>query len=162
MDWQTFDTLYQTIYQAVHSFLLSITKNPAEADDLTQEAFLKYYRSADKFRNECSELTMLCQFDIATSGGIYPIGGDFEFGSTGTIQVGESVDEIYVLTDNIEDEWYKYRTFMNEKSQEEREKILEVHNLDNVTFPDTYLLPTDGYDFSKLGNKVLLWKRNEN
>ena len=59
MDRKTLEILYKTYYQTIHSYLLSLTHSESMANDLTQEAFLKYYNSAEKFRGECSELTML-------------------------------------------------------------------------------------------------------
>jgi RNA polymerase sigma-70 factor (ECF subfamily) len=41
--------------------LYSLTKNIAEAEDLTQEAFLRYEKKRVSFRGECSEYSMICQ-----------------------------------------------------------------------------------------------------
>lgn len=60
MDAPTLEQLYQAHYRAVHSYVLSLTHNPAAAEDITQDAFLRYAKSAHKFRGECSEVTRLC------------------------------------------------------------------------------------------------------
>ncbi len=60
MDMKSFAIVYQAHYQTVYHYLLTLSKNPALAEDLTQEAFLKFQNSHHRFRKECSELTMLC------------------------------------------------------------------------------------------------------
>jgi RNA polymerase sigma factor (sigma-70 family) len=56
-----FQLLYEGHYRAVKNYLYSLTKNMAEAEDLTQEAFLRYEKKRVSFRGECSEYTMICQ-----------------------------------------------------------------------------------------------------
>ena len=60
MDGKAFEILYCTWFHAVNSYLLALTGNQADADDITQEAFLKYYHSAGRFRENSSELPLLC------------------------------------------------------------------------------------------------------
>lgn len=60
MDMKSFAIVYQAHYQTVYHYLLTLSKNPALAEDLTQEAFLKFQNSHHRFRKDCSELTMLC------------------------------------------------------------------------------------------------------
>lgn len=60
MDMQSFALIYQANYQAVYHYLLALSKDPVLAEDLTQEAFLKFQTSHHRFRKECSDLTMLC------------------------------------------------------------------------------------------------------
>ncbi|MCR5404598.1 MAG: RNA polymerase sigma factor [Butyrivibrio sp.] len=61
MNEQEFQILYETHYRALKSYLLAICKNPAEAEDLTHEAFLRYEKHLPSFRKKCSDFTMLCK-----------------------------------------------------------------------------------------------------
>lgn len=61
MDVKEFEMLYKCHYRAVHNYLFALTKNRELADDLTQDAFLKYEDARVSFRGECSEYTMLCK-----------------------------------------------------------------------------------------------------
>ena len=60
MDEKTFQLLYETHYRAVKNYLYALCKNHADAEDLTQEAFLRYESRLPSFRKECSDYTMLC------------------------------------------------------------------------------------------------------
>lgn len=47
-------------YEAVYRYVLSLCGNEAQAQDITQETFLKALKSADKFAGESSLYTWLC------------------------------------------------------------------------------------------------------
>jgi RNA polymerase sigma factor (sigma-70 family) len=51
-DEQAFATLFQTHKKRVYSVCLLMTKDIAEAEDLTQEAFLQVFRSVGSFRGD--------------------------------------------------------------------------------------------------------------
>jgi len=46
-----FERLYQTYRQRVYSLFVRMTGDVAEAEDLTQEAFVQLYRKLDTFRD---------------------------------------------------------------------------------------------------------------
>ena len=60
MDQQVFQVLYETHYKALLHYLLALCGNLYDAEDLAQEAFLKYEKSLPSFRKDCSDYTMLC------------------------------------------------------------------------------------------------------
>jgi len=47
-------------YEAVYHYVLSLCKNESEAQDITQEAFLKALKASDKFSGGSSLYTWLC------------------------------------------------------------------------------------------------------
>ena len=53
--------LYRAHYRMVFSYALALTRDRAVAEDITQDAFLRYFRTAHRFRGECAETTRLCQ-----------------------------------------------------------------------------------------------------
>lgn len=55
-----FEKIYTANYKALHGYLLALTKDSSTADDITHDAFIKFYANAEKFKGDCSELTMLC------------------------------------------------------------------------------------------------------
>ena len=60
MDQQAFQVLYETHYKALFHYLLSLCGDLYDAEDMAQEAFLKYEKSLPSFRKDCSDYTMLC------------------------------------------------------------------------------------------------------
>ena len=58
---QELEQLYQAHYRMVFSYALSLTRDRSVAEDITQDAFLRYFRTAHRFRGECAETTRLCQ-----------------------------------------------------------------------------------------------------
>ncbi|MDO4490382.1 MAG: RNA polymerase sigma factor [Lachnospiraceae bacterium] len=58
---QEFRLFYEANYRAVYHYLLSLTKNPADAEDLTQEAFLKYEKKYFSSLQEGSAYMLLCR-----------------------------------------------------------------------------------------------------
>lgn len=54
-----FDAIVRRHQRRVHRFLLILLRDPEEADNLTQECFLKAYQSMSSFRGECSLDTWL-------------------------------------------------------------------------------------------------------
>jgi len=58
-DAAAFERLYQSHSRRVYALCLRMVRNPTEAEDLTQEAFLQTYRKIQTFRGESSFSTWL-------------------------------------------------------------------------------------------------------
>lgn len=65
-DEQAFATLYQLHKKRVYSVCLQMTKDIADAEDLTQEAFLQVFRSVSSFRGESAFSTWLYRIAVNT------------------------------------------------------------------------------------------------
>jgi RNA polymerase sigma-70 factor, ECF subfamily len=65
-DEQAFATLFQNHKKRVYSVCLLMTKNIAEAEDLTQEAFLQVFRSVSSFRGDSAFSTWLYRVAVNT------------------------------------------------------------------------------------------------
>ena len=64
-DEQAFAALFQMHQKRVYSLCLLMTKNVAEAEDLTQEAFLQVFRKIASFRGDAAFSTWL--YRVATN-----------------------------------------------------------------------------------------------
>lgn len=60
-----FADIFQEFQRPLYNYLLRMTQNPAEAEDLTQETFIRIHRSLPTFRGESSLATWL--YRIATN-----------------------------------------------------------------------------------------------
>jgi RNA polymerase sigma-70 factor (ECF subfamily) len=65
-DEQAFATLFQVHKKRVYSVCLLMTKDIAEAEDLTQEAFLQVFRSVGSFRGDSAFSTWLYRVAVNT------------------------------------------------------------------------------------------------
>src|SRR5271166_2634844 len=65
-DEEAFATLYQMHKKRVYSVCLQMTKDVADAEDLTQEAFLQVFRSVNSFRGDSSFSTWLYRIAVNT------------------------------------------------------------------------------------------------
>ena len=65
-DEQAFATLFQLHKKRVYSVCLLMTKDVAEAEDLTQEAFLQVFRSVSTFRGDAAFSTWLYRVAVNT------------------------------------------------------------------------------------------------
>jgi RNA polymerase sigma-70 factor (ECF subfamily) len=65
-DEQAFATLFQQHKSRVYSVCLLMTKDVAEAEDLTQEAFLQVFRTVSSFRGEAAFSTWLYRVAVNT------------------------------------------------------------------------------------------------
>lgn len=65
-DQAAFATLYQVHKKRVYSVCLQMTKDVADAEDLTQEAFLQVFRCIDSFRGESAFSTWLYRVAVNT------------------------------------------------------------------------------------------------
>ena len=63
-DAQAFQALYERHKRRVYSLCLRMTANTAEAEDLTQEAFLQLYRKIATFRGESAFSTWLHRLSV--------------------------------------------------------------------------------------------------
>jgi RNA polymerase sigma-70 factor (ECF subfamily) len=61
----TLPRVFRQYQQPIYNYLLRMTQNPAEAEDLTQETFIRVHRSLATFRGEASLATWL--YRIATN-----------------------------------------------------------------------------------------------
>ena len=55
-----YEKLYISYYMQVYSYAIILTKNPDQAEEITQHTFVKAMSSKSKHRGESSELTWLC------------------------------------------------------------------------------------------------------
>ncbi len=65
-DEQAFATLFQLHKKRVYSVCLQMTKDVADAEDLTQEAFLQVFRSVNSFRGDSAFSTWLHRVAVNT------------------------------------------------------------------------------------------------
>jgi RNA polymerase sigma-70 factor, ECF subfamily len=65
-DERAFATLFEQHKSRVYSVCLSMTKDVAEAEDLTQEAFLQVFRTVGSFRGEAAFSTWLYRVAVNT------------------------------------------------------------------------------------------------
>lgn len=56
-----FERIYSEHYDAVFQYVLSLCRDEAWAEEITQEAFFKALKSIDAFRGECKLSVWLCQ-----------------------------------------------------------------------------------------------------
>ena len=55
-----YEKLYKSYYMQVYSYAVTLTKNPEQAEEITQHAFVKAVSSKSKYNGQSSELTWLC------------------------------------------------------------------------------------------------------
>ncbi len=55
-----FEKLYETYYMQVYSYIMTIVKNPHDAEEITQQTFFKAMRHEASFQKQSSEVTWLC------------------------------------------------------------------------------------------------------
>ncbi len=63
-DLLAFEELYKLHHRRVYAVCLRMTGNPAEAEDLSQEAFVQVFRKLDTFRGESSFTTWLHRLTV--------------------------------------------------------------------------------------------------
>jgi RNA polymerase sigma-70 factor, ECF subfamily len=63
-DMRSFEMLYERHNRRVYSLCLRMTQNPAEAEDLTQEAFIQLFRKIGSFRGESAFTTWLHRLTV--------------------------------------------------------------------------------------------------
>jgi RNA polymerase sigma-70 factor (ECF subfamily) len=60
----TFELLYEEHFVKVYRLALTLTRNPSDAEEITQEAFLKAFRSYDSFRADSSFFTWIYRITL--------------------------------------------------------------------------------------------------
>ena len=60
MQEDSFDQIYQTYFDPVYRFALSLSQNPQIAEEITQETFFRALRSLDRFQGRSSLKSWLC------------------------------------------------------------------------------------------------------
>ena len=60
VDETEFEQIYNTYYMNVYSYVMTLTKNQNEAEEITQKTFFKSITTAKKYAGNSSELTWLC------------------------------------------------------------------------------------------------------
>jgi len=61
---EDFEQIVRRYQRKIYRVLLLMLKNPEDADNLTQECFLRAYTSMKSFRGECSEQTWLIRIAV--------------------------------------------------------------------------------------------------
>lgn len=56
-----FEDIYERFFKDVYLFVLAMSGNPAMAEDVTQETFLKALKEIDNFKGNCSVKSWLCR-----------------------------------------------------------------------------------------------------
>ena len=56
----TFEALYRENYPLVYGYLLSLCGDPAQAEDLAADTFLRAIQRAGSYRGDCKPSTWLC------------------------------------------------------------------------------------------------------
>lgn len=62
-----YDTLARRHFQRIHALLFRLVGNHEDAEDLTQECFVKAHRSLDWYRSDCSFATWLYRIAVHLS-----------------------------------------------------------------------------------------------
>ncbi len=55
------ESIYKEYFTTVYCYILSMAKEPAVAEDITQETFFRAMKKLDEFRGDCAVQTWLCQ-----------------------------------------------------------------------------------------------------
>ena len=60
MESKTFDEIYESYFDSVYRYMLSLSGDPHAAEEITQETFFKALQSLDQFRGDSSVKSWLC------------------------------------------------------------------------------------------------------
>ena len=60
MEHGTFDEVYLCYFDSVYRYVLSLSRDPHVAEEITQETFFRALRSLDQFRGDSSMKSWLC------------------------------------------------------------------------------------------------------
>ena len=61
MDSYSFEQIYDLYFKDVYRYLLSLCRNAAEAEEITQETFFQAMKTLPSFRGDCKITVWLCQ-----------------------------------------------------------------------------------------------------
>lgn len=98
-DKKAFDLLVKKYQQKVLNLVLRYVKNPADAADVAQEAFIKAYRALATFRGDSAFYTWLYRIAVnsaknhMTSSGRKPPGSDIEIDDAEIFDSGDALRE---------------------------------------------------------------------
>ena len=68
---EQFEEVYSKYYQSIYRYILSLSKNPNIAEEITQETFYKALKNINKYNPEYKMLTWLCNIAKNTYYSIY-------------------------------------------------------------------------------------------
>lgn len=57
---QEFEEIYAQYYLRIYCYTLNLCKNPSLAEEITQDALFRAYKSIDSFKGECNISSWLC------------------------------------------------------------------------------------------------------
>lgn len=55
------EKIYREYFSTVYCYMLSLSKDPTVAEEITQETFFRAMKKVDEFRGDCAVQTWLCQ-----------------------------------------------------------------------------------------------------
>lgn len=58
---EDYEEIYAHYFQDVYKYVLSLSRDPGLAEEITQETFFKALKSLDSFRGQCKLYVWLCQ-----------------------------------------------------------------------------------------------------
>jgi RNA polymerase sigma-70 factor (ECF subfamily) len=94
-----FDALYQEYRAPIYKYLLRMTQNPVEAEDLSQETFLRVNKSLKSFRGDANPGTWIYRIATNTSIDHFRKKGGGEFQVELSAEEAESVDMQLAIDD---------------------------------------------------------------
>lgn len=56
----SFEKIYRTYFMEIYSYVMTIVKNPEQAEEITQETFYRAIKGKDGYRGDAGEYTWLC------------------------------------------------------------------------------------------------------
>lgn len=119
MDKQKLTDIYNENAKAVYRYLLSLTRDVAISEELTQEVFYQATKGIDKFRGDCKVSVWLCQ--IAKRLWYKEINSKrrewVSLDEIGEISMNEDIEEKYILNNDKMELFRKLHTF-DERTKE--------------------------------------------
>ena len=92
-DTQAFEALFYAHYDRVYGLLFRLVGNRGEAEDLTQEVFLKLYEEQERFRGERQHNLGAWLYRVATNAGYNAIRGRNRRWQRNTALLADATDE---------------------------------------------------------------------
>lgn len=115
-----FELIYEEYFDKIYYKILSIVKNPTDAEDISQEVFISVYKNLSKFRNESNVYTWIYRIAINKT---------YDFFKKRKLDL-EINEEILLLEDNNNIE---NNIFLKEKLE-----ILDLRSKEIVILKDIY------------------------
>lgn len=115
-----FELIYEEYFDKIYYKILSIVKNPTDAEDISQEVFISVYKNLSKFRNESNIYTWIYRIAINKT---------YDFFKKRKLDL-EINEEILLLEDNNNIE---NNIFLKEKLE-----ILDIRSKEIVILKDIY------------------------